>query len=92
MTRNISLASLLLVLVLVVGGCGQTSDAPSGPRLGDATRHNMSLRIVNPDPAPLDRPAPAMDGARAKAAMERYKTGAVIEVEVVPTDGTARRQ
>ncbi len=94
MARIFSLASLLLLLLLAlsVGGCRPTSAVPPGPIFGNATRHNMSQHIVNPEPAPVDVPAPAMDGERAKAAMERYRTGAVIEAEVVPTDGSARGQ
>lgn len=88
--RNFSLTSRLLLLVLAVGACQQTSAVPSGPVFGNATRHNMSRHIVDPESAPVDAPAPAMDGERAKAALERYRSGAVIEADVVPTDGSAR--
>lgn len=49
------------------------------PGFGDAVRHNMAVQIINPDGHP-DLTPPAMDGARAADAVERYRAGKTEEV------------
>jgi hypothetical protein len=74
---------LPLVLTFAVSACQWNRNAPPlGRDFGDATSHNMSQQIVNPEPVGAGYGAPAYDGERVKGAMERYKSGSVIEPEM----------
>ncbi len=61
-----------------------------GPGYGDATQQNWALQVVDPEPNLATGPLP-MDGQRAVDAMERYRTGKVIEPEEVLTTGGASK-
>ncbi len=61
-----------------------------GPGFGDATQQNWALQVVDPEPNLATGPLP-MDGQRAVDAMERYRTGEVIEPEEVLTTGGASK-
>ncbi len=61
-----------------------------GPGYGDATQQNWALQVVDPEPNLATGPLP-MDGQRAADAMERYRTGEVIEPEEVLTTGGASK-
>ncbi len=75
-------ATLSLVLMLAVSACAENRNIPPlGKDFGNATIHNFSQHIVNPEPVTAGYGAPALDGARAASAIERYKSGSVI----VPT-------
>ncbi len=74
-----SIIFLPLVLTFAVSACELNRNVPPlGRDFGNATLHNMSLHIINPEPATAGYGAPALDGDRAKGAIERYKSGTVI--------------
>ncbi len=72
-----AIALLPLGLILAVAACENRNIPPLGKDFGNATQHNMSVHIINPDPATAGYGAPEYDGVRAKGAMNRYKSGAV---------------
>ena len=83
-----ALVFLPIVLTFAVSACQWNRNAPPlGRDFGNATSHNMSQHIINPDPVTAGYGAPALDGVRASGAIERYKTGDVIAPEVETTGG-----
>src|SRR5690348_7864485 len=83
MTRSIlCLALLALGLGPAIAGCDeqiQRERAPVfGPAFGNAVQNNMAVQIVNPVP-PVATAAPDYNGKRAETAIERYRTGTVIQ-------------
>ncbi len=76
------IATLPFVLILAVSACQENRNLPPlGADFGNATEHNLSQHIINPDPVTAGYGAPALHGERATGAMERYKTGEVIAPE-----------
>ena len=77
-----ALAILPIALTFAVSACQWNRNAPTlGADFGNATNHNMSQHIVNPDPVYAGYGAPAFDGERARGVFERYKTGSVTKPE-----------
>ncbi len=76
---NRIIATLPFVLILAVSACENRNIPDLGRDFGNATSHNMSLHIINPDPVTAGYGAPALDGERAGGVIDRYKGGAVIE-------------
>lgn len=80
-TKILIVAAALATLALA--GCDGNNPFRSKqvlhPSFGDAVRHNMAVQIINPDGHP-DLTPPAMDGARAADAVERYRAGKTAEV------------
>ncbi len=75
------IATLPFVLILAVSACENRNIPPLGKDFGNATEHNLSQHIINPDPVTAGYGAPALHGERAKGAFDRYKTGEVITLE-----------
>ena len=76
-------AALPLVLMLAVSACVENRNIPPlGKDYGNATTHNLSQHIVNPEPVTAGYGAPAYDGVRAGSAINRYKSGSVTEPEM----------
>ena len=83
-----ALVLLPIVLTFAVSACQWNRNIPPlGRDFGNATSHNMSQHIINPDPVTAGYGAPALDGERASGAIERYKTGDVIAPEAESTGG-----
>ncbi len=81
-------ATLPLVLVLAVSACAANRNiVPLGKDFGNATIHNFSQHIVNPEPVTAGYGAPGLYGPRAEGVVERYKTGTVIQPD---TDSVAK--
>ena len=84
-------------LVLFLAGVGlagcQSVDPVSqspDPRFGEATAWNKAVQTINPDPVyPANAQQPGADGARAAAAVDRYKKGNVKPTERISTGGTS---
>ncbi len=76
-----SLVFLPIVLTIAVSACENRNAPPLGRDFGNATEHNLSQHIINPDPVTAGYGAPALHGERAKGAIERYKAGEVITPE-----------
>ncbi len=73
------IATLPLVLMLAVSACEANRNiAPLGKDFGNATTHNLSQHIINPEPVTAGYGAPALNGLRAKGVMDRYTGGSVI--------------
>ena len=82
------IAFLPLVLILAVSACTQNRNIPPlGEDFGNATIHNFSQHIVNPEPVTAGYGAPALNGTRAAGVMDRYTSGSVIEPD---TDSTPK--
>lgn len=84
MKRTVAL--LPLVLSFAVAACENRNAVPLGADFGNATQHNFSLQIINPEPVTAGYGAPDLDGVRAAGAVLRYKTGAVPVVTAEPTE------
>ncbi len=83
-----ALVFLPIVLTFAVSACQWKRNAPPlGRDFGNATSHNMSQHIINPDPDTAHYGAPALDGERASGVIERYKSGAVLAPEAESTGG-----
>ena len=82
------IAILPLVLLFVVSACAENRNIPPlGKDFGNATIHNFSQHIVNPDPVTAGYGAPALNGTRAAGVMDRYTSGSVIQPD---TDSVAK--
>ena len=82
------IATLPLVLMLAVSACAENRNIPPlGKDFGNATSHNLSQHIINPEPVTAGYGAPALHGERAKGAFDRYKSGTVIQPEEESTGG-----
>ena len=75
------IATLPFVLILAVSACENRNIPPLGKDFGNATEHNLSQHIINPDPVTAGYGAPALHGERATGVFERYKEGEVIAPE-----------
>lgn len=75
---------------LLVAGCS-TMNKPIGvedPGMGEAVKYNAAIQTVNPDPVHGPEDAqPGDSGAKAAAAVKRYRTDAVKQVEAMETTG-----
>ena len=81
------IATLPLVLMLAVSACEVNRNIPPlGRDFGNATTHNFSQQIINPEPVTAGYGAPALHGLRAKGVMDRYTGGSVIAPEVESTN------
>ncbi len=72
------IATLPLVLMLAVSACENRNIPPLGMDFGNATTHNFSQHIINPDPVTAGYGAPALNGLRARGVINRYTGGSVI--------------
>ncbi len=79
---------LLLVVVLAPSACQWNGNAaPLGRDFGDTTSHNISQHVIDPEPVHIGSGAPAMDGERAKSAVDRYRSGRVLAPQAESTGG-----
>lgn len=79
----------LLGLLAALAGCDTppTPDPVAEP-FGEAVRKNILVQAVNPEGTPPPAIAPGFDGDRALLAIDRYKTGKVIQPEGIETTDT----
>ena len=82
-----AIAILPFGLILALAACNRNI-GPMAPDFGNATEYNMSVQIINPEPATAGYGAPALDGIRAKGAVDRYKGGSVITPSAESTGGS----
>ncbi len=85
---NRIIATLPLVLMFAVSACEQNRNLPPlGDDFGNATTHNFSQHIINPEPVTANYGAPALNGLRAKGVIDRYTSGTVIKPTNEATSG-----
>ena len=86
MSSKLLFAAPMAVLFLV--GCdtlNQNNLSPD-PAFGEATKYNAAVQTIDPDPVyTADDSQPGDSGAKGAAAVKRYRTDAVKDVEVMTT-------
>lgn len=82
------LLSLCAAAAFALGGC-ESIDPVSGspdPAFGEAVKYNAAIQIIDPDPVYAETDAqPGDSGAKGAAAVKRYRTDAVKDVEMIAT-------
>jgi len=80
---------LLLIAagVLLLPACNTTRNiGQEDPALGEAVKYNAAIQTVNPDPTyPAGSAQPGDSGVKGAAAVKRYRSDAVKQVEVMQT-------
>ena len=88
---NVSLKIVSAVLVAVpLAACAEHLERRefTSPSLGDAVARNQAIQIIDPWP-PASRDVRIVhDGARLQRAVERYRTGQVVEPKGQSTTGS----
>ena len=81
---------LVAVCGLVLAGCNTVHKniGTEDPALGEAVRYNAAIQTINPDPVyPAGSAQPGDSGVKGAAAVKRYRTDAVKQVEAMQTTG-----
>jgi len=73
--------------IFVVAGCNTTKNiGQEDPAVGESVKYNAAVQTVNPDPVyPAGAAQPGDSGVKGAAAVKRYRTDAVKQVEVMQT-------
>ena len=80
--------------LLIIAGCAALCGCSTvnknigqeDPALGEAVRYNAAIQTINPDPVyPAGSAQPGDVGAKGAAAVKRYRTDAVKDVETMET-------
>ena len=78
--------------VLLLAGCdtlNQNNVSPD-PAFGEATKYNAAVQTIDPDPVYAeDGSQPGDSGAKGAAAVKRYRTDAVKDVQAEITTGAS---
>jgi len=79
--------TLIAAALLLTCGCrtGYTKHiGEEDPGFGETVKYNAAAQIINPDPVyPAGAAQPGDNGAKAQAAMKRYRTDAVKALETI---------
>jgi len=71
--------------VFLLAGCNTVYEqsGSTDPGMGEAHRYNMAVQTIDPDPVySADGAQPGDDGAKGTAAVKRYRTDAVKDVQI----------
>ena len=73
--------------IFVVAGCNTTKNiGQEDPAVGESVKYNAAVQTVNPDPVyPAGAAQPGDSGVKGAAAVKRYRTDDVKQVEVMQT-------
>ena len=74
--------------ILALGACNTAHKniGMEDPALGEAVKYDAALQTINPDPVyPPGAAQPGDSGVKGAAAVKRYRTDAVKQVEVMQT-------
>ena len=73
--------------IFVVAGCNTTKNiGQEDPAVGESVKYNAAVQTVNPDPVyPAGAAQPGDSGVKGAAAVKRYRTDAVKQIEVMQT-------
>ena len=77
---------LLTTGALALAGCNTVHKniGMEDPGLGEAAKYNVAVQTINPDPVySADAAQPGDSGVKGAAAVKRYRTDAVKQVEVM---------
>ena len=75
---------LAIPALCLIAGCNTVNKniGQDDPAIGEAVRYNAAVQTVNPEPVyAADSALPGEDGQRGAAAVKRYRSGQVKEVE-----------
>lgn len=78
----------IAAVALALAGCNTVNKniGQEDPALGEAVRYNAAVQIINPEPVYAAGSAqPGDSGVKGAAAVHRYRTDAVKQVEVMAT-------
>ena len=89
MSSRLLIAPLALLALIALPGC-QTAPQPQAGSLdagfGEAVKYDMAIQTIDPDPVyDANDAQPGADGAKGAAAVKRYRTDAVKQVETQAT-------
>ena len=74
---------ILIVATVMLTGCTSVD-----PGMGEALKYDMAIQTIDPDPVyPEGGAQPGGNGEKASDATERYRKGAVKDVQAVATGG-----
>ena len=79
---------LIAASALAICGCSTMNKniGQEDPGLGEATKYNAAVQVINPDPVyPAGAALPGDSGVKGAAAVKRYRSDAVKQVEVMTT-------
>ena len=79
---------LIAASALVVCACSTMNKniGQEDPGLGEATKYNAAVQVINPDPVyPAGAALPGDSGVKGAAAVKRYRSDSVKQVEVMAT-------
>ena len=79
---------LLAAATVTLGACNTMNKniGQEDPGVGEAVKYNTAVQIINPDPIyPAGAALPGDSGVKGAAAVKRYRSDAVREVEVMTT-------
>jgi type IV pilus biogenesis protein CpaD/CtpE len=82
-------AIFLMAGVFSLAACADTT-APLNTGFGDAYYHNMAVQVIDPNPANAGSGAPALEGERARVAIDRYRGSKVLVPEATTTSGVSQ--
>jgi hypothetical protein len=83
-----SKALLFAAVALALAGCNTVNKniGMEDPGLGEAAKYNAAVQTINPEPVyTADSAEPGASGVKGAAAVKRYRTDAVKQVEVMTT-------
>ena len=87
------MSSRLLIASLTLGllaGCNTVNPQTGSvdPGFGEAAKYNAAAQTIDPNPVyTADAAQPGDNGEKGAAAVKRYRTGSVKEVQAVQTTG-----
>ena len=87
MSSRLLIAPILLVLL---AGCQTAAPLPQAGSLdagfGEAVKYDMAIQVIDPDPVYDENDAqPGASGAKGAAAVKRYRTDQVKQIETQTT-------
>ena len=87
MSSKVLRAMCAILPIFVVAGCNTTKNiGQEDPAVGESVKYNAAVQTVNPDPVyPAGAAQPGDSGVKGAAAVKRYRTDAVKQVEVMQT-------
>jgi hypothetical protein len=84
------ISMLLVSAVMALAGCNTANShiGDEDPFMGEAVKYNAAIQTINPTPVYSAQSAqPGSNGAKGQAAVKRYRTDAVKQIETMETTG-----